>query len=268
MRLIQSAYITIIGVVLLCFSSCSNDLTNDTDIVVVNCGRLNRPKIAELINNINKNEPAIVGLDLILSNDSGSVDNELIDALANTKNLFKACYLMGPEGQFAEYESIDKTHSKFGSNGKDVIANIEVNSYRELMNIVINGVDKNTNQQYLTLGYEIFEHYTGKKPPLVTHTSQDGGITHTDHRFAISRADRFYNFPIIDPKDILNQTYNPKLIKDKIVLIGFTGEPHLEKTGSQEDLYLFEREEYFGVEIHAMFLNMLLHYQENTQNKN
>lgn len=114
------------------FSQMQDENNQDVkdNIVLVNIGFLGRPELAQMINNINRYEPKVLGLDISFKKDKGDeVDKPLEEALSKVKNLVmvKELDVESFDPKKNEFTKAGGSHPKFTKNAIGAYANFYSN---------------------------------------------------------------------------------------------------------------------------------------------
>lgn len=242
----------------------------DTNIVIVNVGDLTRDGIAEQINIINSYGPKVIGLDFFLrSSKSAYGDSLLIAALSKVNNLVMVSRLDFYDEEKERFDTLETSHPMFAQY-----------SVTGFANLITDAQDQKRFKTCRT--FTPLEHYSDHKPihafavniariynPVATESFLERGNEHEviNYRGNIwSHSGEFANvFPSIDVDDVFKRNFEPEMIKDKVVLFGYTG-ASFNDTSWEDRFYTPLNMDYagktnpdmFGVVVHANILSMIL----------
>lgn len=230
----------------------------DTNIVIVNIGLLDRKGIAHLLNTINKFQPKVVGLDIAFYElKDTETDSLLAETLKNTRNLVKAAVFEYTGEHSAEYSGLLYSHPEFNTFGENAFVNF------------VSAEQESTVRYYIP-----FEIYQGRKIDFFA-TAVAGKFlsekphVNLEHQNPKPELIRYKgnseNFIVFEPADIFDSNENLKILKNKIVLVGFMGNGY-DKT-ELEDLHFTPMNpkysgrsfpDMYGIVIHANIISMIL----------
>jgi CHASE2 domain-containing sensor protein len=229
----------------------------DTNVVLVNIGNLPRAGIAEQVNILNKYEPAVIGIDArFLTPKDPDGDSALSQAFAKVKNLVLGSKLLA-NGEKGENDSIQEPHPMFRRHAHTAYVNVisegedEFKTNRDIVPQdhyykwkVLDSVYKKevindtmrliTSVRVLkkdTLDYSFptkiawFMDSSKVKKYLARNKETEiinyqGNI---DTRMTGVGDNARGVFFILDVDQVLNDQFDPGIIKGKVVLMGFMG---------------------------------------------
>jgi len=212
------------------FSQFRDEPPADTNIVIVNFGLLDRGGIAAQIMNLNKYQPKVIGIDaLFLSPRAPFLDSLLAISFAGTNNLVLNGKLVGfneekqvfdtveyPLPIFSQYASIAHVNLITGAKFQDDVKICRtLNPFAALANgdtllpfsvKLAQIYNPKLAKKFLDRGNEVeIINYRGNIADFSGNTNIQG------------------RFTVLDVQDVLDENFDPSLIKDKIVMIGFLG---------------------------------------------
>lgn len=251
----------------------------DTNVVLVNIGNLPRRGIAEELNIINKYQPKVIGLDAVFKSLKPDTlgDLMLASALANTPNIIMYGKLVDP-GSDNVWNGMELSNPLFTQNHEIahvnlITENAGVQQFQfktcrsffplEKVRDTLSGEITNVP----ALAVRLAEVYDSTKAQqfLNRHISEEiinyrGNIID----FGLTRfGGRFF---ALDVQDVLDENFDPSLIKGKIILMGYLGS-RIGDPNTVEDKYFTPMNAHyagralpdmFGVVIHANILSMIL----------
>lgn len=244
------------------FSKLRPDAPNaDTNLVLVNIGRLDRAGIAEEIKIINRFKPKVIGVDAAFRQPkSPEVDSALAQAFAEIENLVLVTGIHKPNKEAEQFDTLETSHPMFNQYAVTGFANLIVESediYKSCRSFspkeLVNGKTE------LAFPVRIAQVYN----PAIT----DKFFQRNKKYEIINYRGNYYTgaFYALDVEDIFDPERDLSFIKDKIVLMGFMGENFSSRT-LEDKLYTPLNENYvgkahpdmYGVVIHANSISMIL----------
>lgn len=275
------------------------DAQADDRIIVVNIGGAEggRQRITELLNIINENEPACVGIDAFFvsyKTDSimAPINAELEKALKNTRNL-----VMAAEARFKQktiekviadpkyepvFDSLRLSHPRFMEGAQKGLVNLITGATRDNIerSDLAGGLatcrtfsprEKIDGVEYLAFAVKLAQIY---KPEAVEKFLKRGKevefINYYGNYEKFGYINYYQLFEMADAAQIGDEGAKQalkNLFKGKIVLLGFTGVEDIHKVTSDEDrFYTPLNENYvgkaerdmYGIHIHANIISMIL----------
>ncbi len=221
----------------------------DTNIVLVNFGHLNREGIATQIAIVKKYNPKIIALDAFFTKDSLGKDSLLLAQLEATPNLVMICSFTASGNEEVTFK---ESHPKFVPKNTSHI-NLLASPYKgDFAITAFTPFIEYKNETYAALGITMAKAMNPAKTArfLNKHTLPEDIRIHYHYPTL--------QFQTLSEDQILNKTFNPELLRDKIVLIGFMG------TGD-EDLHPIPFTDttkipvkLYGIQIHAHIIHMIL----------
>lgn len=252
------------------FGAHSEDFPVDQDIVLVNVGR-NRAEIANQIKTISAMQPKVVAVDILFASEKeADMDLPLIDALASTRTMVLCSKVADwkEDTTKPQYMELRVPHEKFRLQhvtfGHDALIPDEEN--RELQTIRLfepGAAYKDTNINAFAL--EIAERY---KPGTAKRIKDRGNETEI-----INYKGNYNKFVMLDIEPGMSLdaaiTQYGSLVRDKIVILTYMGQPFDNPTDIRGKLYTPATTKYIGKSapdmytgvIHANIVSMLIHDQ-------
>jgi CHASE2 domain-containing sensor protein len=178
----------------------------DSQITIVNIGKLDREEIGYLIEKIAAKQPEVIGLDALFEGERDTYkDSVLRSVLQKTPNLVAGCYLI-PNDTFTIRE--DYFHAETPLKG------------------YVNFVTETVGTRRL---YSPFEVVDGKRFPsftsaLVGEFNKEAFQKLEKRKNAVEYINytrRVTKYPVIQPEEVLNDQFEDYLLKNRIVLIGY-----------------------------------------------
>jgi CHASE2 domain-containing sensor protein len=244
------------------FSKLRPDAPNaDTNVVLVNIGRLDRAGIAEEIKLINRFKPKVIGIDAAFRQPkSPEGDSALAQAFAQADNLVLVTGIHKFNKDAEQYDTLETSHPMFNQYAATGFANLIVESddiYKSCRSF--SPKEQVNGQTELAFPVKIAQMYNPVKANKFLKRNNEYEI--------INYRGNYYTgaFYALDVEQILDPEMDLSFIKDKIVLMGFMGE-NLSSRTLEDKLYTPLNENYvgkahpdmYGVVIHANSISMIL----------
>lgn len=228
----------------------SENKTINTDIVLINIEHRNRFEIAQLLEEILAHNPKVIGVDLIFKERKESFSDSLLAVNLKNKKIVQAYIL--------NQDSIINNDSYFNNNFAGFV-NLNFDNQETVVREFV-GIQEFKNTKYASFAAQITRKAIGE-----TLWNSKNYSKHLKGNTTIKYHGKHDSFLTFGYHQFLNET-NKKIIKNKIVLLGYIGVP----TGN---IYDVEDKHFtplnavtagksipdmFGVTIHANIINMLL----------
>jgi len=225
------------------------------DIVLINAADRGRGEIAALINKINEENPAVVGVDFIFEGPKSTLDDSLLKAaFNNTKNLVLA----------AKFKNVDESqHTNYISTSpilghhKEGYANLMVTSMDKTVRY-FRTKDEINNEEFIPFSVQVVKSFDSSIAIAFTNRKSKFELINYEGNL---NAIHHYN-----GNDIENGNFPKGFLKNKIILIGFFGSdcnpnPILDDyfyTPLNEKLSGRKLPDSYGIVIQANIINMIL----------
>lgn len=262
------------------FSQLRENKNANEKIVIVNIGNLSRGGIAEQIEIINKHKPKVIGIDAFFRKPKHSSDAEedkqlvhedsaFASALSKVKNMVIVSELI-ENPQTSKVEKLETSHPMFmkhASTGfadmitegrdvfktarecipKDKVADTLIYSFPTLLAHIY---DSNAVKKYLSRNKDTeIINFEGN-----VDTRQDGVSSNSKTTFFA-----------LDAEQVLQEEFEPDVIKDKIVIMGYMG-PNFSESDWKDKFFTPLNINYvgktypdmYGVVVHANIVSMIL----------
>lgn len=243
----------------LVYNALRDEPAKDTNITLVNISTLNRASLATLINNLNKYNPKVIGIDARFFKDKTEyyVQNGLVNgdslleiAFAGTKNLVLATELFEYNESNNRYDTIKKSLPRFMKSAHGAFVNMITteNDFRVSRKII--PIDYVKDSMHIFFPLKIAEFMDKEKVDrfLKREKVQDLiAYKKSKQEYDPERAEKypeviyyrgninnFYGevdvfgrkdaFNKIDVTEAMNDMIDPKLVTDKALVLGYMGE--------------------------------------------
>lgn len=255
------------------------DVKAHEDIVIVNLSApyiIDRKAFAEQVRIINKYEPKVVGIDSFYPGPKPDTLGDLLlsSVLDEVKNLVMVTKLVYNDST-KTYDSIFKSWPAFRHNAYEGFANLDTDAGKQEdfkacrqfpPSMMVNG------QREVAFGVKIAELFDAEKAKnfLDRHKEWEiinyrGNIYDPFGAGSDGGSDYGSKFSFLDWDDVLEENFVPEMIKDKIVIFGFTGENILDTSWDDKFFTPLNRQyagktnpDMYGVVIHANIVSMIL----------
>lgn len=242
----------------------------DTNIVIVNVGHLSRRGIAEQINILNSYEPKIIGIDFFLRSAMSAEDDSILaDAFSKVENLVLVSRLADYNSQNNNFDTLETSHPMFAKHSVTGFANLITDAENQERFKTCRSFTAREhladNSPINAFAVKIAEIYSPEKAASFLEREKENEVI--NYRGNIwSETGEFANvFPSLDVDDVLNRKFEPEMIRDKIVLLGYAG-ASFGDTSWEDRFYTPLNMDYagktnpdmFGVVIHANIISMIL----------
>jgi CHASE2 domain-containing sensor protein len=253
------------------FSKSSNlrlEPAKDTNVVIVNIGKLDRTDIAQQITILNKYKPRVIGLDIIFPKlREFEQDSLLAMAFAQTENLVLGTKLLEPKDMpdgTILWDSLKVSRPEFakhadrqGFTNTISTGDAQFETWRDA---AIKEKKKNGEYVYC-FAAEILEFYDEKAAKVMKNRNNPYEI--------INYKGNLDKYTVLDIEDVMEEKFLGDVIKNKIVLMGYLGEDYKSTIWDDDKYYTPMNEkqagrttpDMYGVVGHANIISMAL---ENT----
>ncbi len=254
-------------------SKIREEMQQDTNVVVINIGDLDRGQIAQEIRTINKCQPKVIGIDAFfrkLKPNSPQGDSLLAQALSETKNMVLVSKFHYND-TLNLYDSLETSHPLFMKHVMTGAANLLTEGKEKFrtarqfapFDTITHGRLKGYVEPFFAVKLaEIYRPGSSKR--LVERNKELETIVYRGNIYG----DKL-KFTVIEGQDILDEYFDPQTLKGKIILMGYMGrELPLEENIWDEDKFFTPlNEKYvgkavpdmFGVVVHANIISMVLY---------
>jgi len=250
--------------------------TVDTNIVLVNIGLADRTEIAQIINNLNRYEPAAIGVDAFFRHPKEPEgDSILQEAFRNTKNLILV-------SKVAFKEESREGQVEVGTQSSEEFANKDFDTLERSNPMFLEGaitgyanliIDQEAS--FMTCREVSFHEMCAGKNEKSFAVQLAGFISPEKAKSALNRphgaetinyrgnVEKFYK---IDIEQALDPVQDLSFIKGKVVLCGFMG-PRLGVNSLDDNFFTPLNKHYvgrsypdmYGIVIHANVVSMIVH---------
>jgi CHASE2 domain-containing sensor protein len=198
------------------------------EIVLVNIGNLPRRGIAEMINIVNRYEPKVIGVDVFFRDPKDPIGDSLLqDAFSRCKNLILVSELY--ENYVTEsIDSVGYSHPMFMQNAEAGFADL-VTAGRDQFKVSRECIPQQVYKSDTLLSFPVLlakmynpeaaEKFLARDNELEEINYQGNIITHTDGLINNSKNVFF----ALDVAQLFEEEFEPEMLKDKIVILGFMG---------------------------------------------
>lgn len=232
----------------------------DTNIVIVNIGQLDRSGIAELINKIENEDPAVIAVDALFTDlKDPRGDLALKEAVSNSKNIVLAAGLVQSKNKHA-----DDHHPAEIQTPNTFLGNV---NYGTVTLIADKGTTIRHFESFSNEGQgHIVPSFAAEIVGLYDKSAFQKLKDRNKTKEIINYKGNLGTFMHLDHPDILNSTADLNILTGKIVILGYLNE-HIGLINDLEDIYFTPVNPVFsgrtnpdmkGVVIHANIISMIL----------
>ncbi|MEQ6167836.1 CHASE2 domain-containing protein [Ekhidna sp. MALMAid0563] len=253
------------------FSQLQDDPIADDRIVMVNIGTLNREGIARQIEIINKYNPAIIGLDVMLdASKEWPEDSALTRVLSETPNIVIGEKLVGLEEETGQFAMTIKPEDHIVQEAKLGYVNLitdartqeDLKMCREFTpDEIVEGEIRYAFPIRLAYAYDSMatEKFLARENDIEV-------INYKGNIMSFSAAQYGMKYFALDVYDVFDENFTEDLFKDKIVIMCFLGK-HIGDTETIDDFYFTPMNEnyvgkakndMFGGVVHANIISQIL----------
>lgn len=230
----------------------------DTNIVIVNIGKLPRGQIAEQLEMLIRYKPKVIGLDaLFLQQKDPEIDKRLQKAITSFKNLILVNKVEDFNQDSNKYFSLTSSIEQFRTKATEGFANFPEKSgtFRTIREFRPTVAFEDTNINAFAL--EIVK----KAAPSMLEKLMERGNETED----INYRGNYQKFYFIDADELQLNDNDFSFVEDKIVLLGFMGET-IDDQSLEDRFFTPLNPKYsgrslpdmYGVVIHANIISMIL----------
>jgi CHASE2 domain-containing sensor protein len=221
------------------------------DIIIINVEKRSRFEISQLINQIKKENPKVIGLDIIFKDQKDPyIDSILASNLLSKNIIISKAYLDG--NWVSNYNKIKKETNEIG------FTNINFDKKSDIIR-TYEGAKKINDTIHFSLTSLIAKEFLDKEWVDYNIVNKINSPIYINYH---GNADDFLTFSY----DECFQQANLSILKDKIVLLGYLGTPHKSETDIEDKLFtpLNKKNagksppDMFGVVIHANIIQMII----------
>lgn len=248
----------------LIYSKLAKDTTVqlDTNIVVVNIGTLDRKAMGDKLAIIAKAQPKVVGADVLFVDDRGEEDSTLINALKECKNVVLIGAIdMSDSTLYTSHPKFLKYAKRIGNNRliTDDVLEGQDHVKKSLRRFINRQAGKDTT--LYAFGVEIMR--------LFDSTKVNKFLSRGYKEEIINFSGSQQKFKIVEIEELSDSTIKTNIFKDKIVLLGYTGENYVRSSlqfGDGDMYFTPMNEDYtgrafldtYGVIVYANIISMLI----------
>lgn len=237
-----------------------SDTQADTNVVIVNIGKLTRGGIAEELDTIRKYNPRVIGIDAFFRHPKDSTEDlALQKAIKKAGNVVLVSKLSQYNETTEQFDSIEHSNSMFSQYSDYAFANLitESDEREGKTSRTFNPVSKVKNKDYLCFPLKIAAYYNETAVKKLVGRNKDVEI--------INFRGNLSKYHVLDIDDVFDPEVDKSFLRGKIVLMGFVGESIHES--SWEDMFYSPLNhkyvgkaypDIYGIVIHANIITMAL----------
>lgn len=255
----------------------------DKDIVLVNIGETTRAEFAQMIDTLNKYEPHIIAIDAFyrglkapedstLSINTG--DSLLASALNNVKNLVMVSQLNKYNEKKKRFDTLETSNALFSKRAQYGYANLTTTSQGNMTEFTTSrsfipkakyfDAETKKEKEAIAFAVKIAEIRAPKKAKRFLERNNTTEYINFQGNIGFGESEK-PKYMTIDVAQLLNNGFEPSLIKNKIIILGFMGKSFGEKSFADK-FYTPLNKNYvgkstpdmYGVIVHANIVSMIL----------
>ncbi|MDX2196158.1 MAG: CHASE2 domain-containing protein [Cytophagales bacterium] len=275
----------------LVYTAVRDEPPKDTNITMVNFGNLGRGDLGRLIMNLNKYDPLVIGIDAFYRKDKTQYyrengledgDSVLAKAFSETKNLVLVTKLVD-SNEDDKWDTLETSNPKFHQYANGGYANMITaeKEFRVSRKITPQQILNGKREMFFPVKIASFldsakaEKFLARKNELETIYYR-GNINNFDGETDVfGKPDAFNR---LDWQEILEDNFDPKLVKNKIIVMGYMGESLKNNLYWDEDKFYTPLNKKFagksfpdmyGVTVHGNVVSMVLNetYVDHTSER-
>ncbi|MCX7735095.1 MAG: CHASE2 domain-containing protein [Candidatus Kapabacteria bacterium] len=235
-----------------------DDIQVDTNIVLVNIGRLTRYGIAKQLEIINRYEPKVVGIDVFFRKLNNPFNDSTLKAvLQKTKNAVLVSKLIW-NSENDQYDTIEYCHPEFKQNHRTGFVNFIMDKDTSSRTTrTFTPKQQVGNKTEINFSCVIASVFNPEKTKKLLDRNNEIEIINFRRNF-----NKYYH---IDADEIFQRQDSLGFIRDKIVLMGYMG-PNFHTLTTDDIFFTPMNEQYigkslpdmYGIVVHANVISMIL----------
>ncbi|TAH26713.1 MAG: CHASE2 domain-containing protein [Cytophagales bacterium] len=262
------------------FSHIRENKNANEKIVLVNIGDLSRGGIAEQINILRKHNPKVIGIDAFFRKPRHSSDPEedkvlvqedsmLVDAFSRTQNLIIVSELIEDQNT-SKIETLKMSHPMFVQHAYTGFADM-ISEGRDVFKTARECIPKEKIGDSIVLSFPTFIAKLYDEKAVEKYLNRDNEIEiinfegNIDTRTEGVSGNSKTTFFALDAEQVLNEQFEPEIIKDKIILMGYMGSSFTQSSWTDKFFTPLNANyvgktypDMYGVVVHANVVSMIL----------
>ncbi len=243
-----------------------NDEQTDTNVVIVNIGELSRGEIGQLLHIINKQKPAVVGIDAFFRQPKDSLQDAILaSACQNTDNLVLVGKVLFDS--LDNYSGFEHSHPMFSSKAVTAYANLITAGTQLEQKTCRTFAAKEKIGDEFEVAFPVQLAYYKDSAAVKELLSREEEVEIINYVGNIDINKEGAKFYAIDFPDVFEGNFAPDFFTDKIVIMGFLGRT-VGDANVEDRFYSPLNDNYigkaypdmYGVVIHANIIHMVLHH--------
>lgn len=241
----------------------------DTNIVIVNVGNLSRKEIAQQLEIISKCEPKVIGIDVVFNNATDTIGSAILShTIDKLKNVVMATKLVYSDSIHA-YASLEFSDERFRTKYEG-FDNLSLHAQYRAGSKTLRGFTPSViveGSKYNAFSVQIAMLFDSVKTKRFLARSKEQEIINYTGNIVDLTSDKEYALSLyqIHMSELLEGLFLPSMIKNKIVILGFTGndwgDPAYEQkyyTSLNKMVFGKGLPDMFGVVVHANVVSMII----------
>jgi CHASE2 domain-containing sensor protein len=239
----------------------------DTNVVIVNIGELNREGIAAEIEILSQHKPKVIGLDILLpDHKSAEIDSIFEATVKKAGNVVLASRLyVGSADKNGKivFDSLSLPMEDFVPHVETAYVNIiteeEGATNDDFATVRVFSPKEKVGKNHQELAFSV------KLAQKLAPDKVDAFLARNKDIETIYYKGNWDKYTILDVEDVFSENFDPSLIKDKIIILGYLGAEYRSPTWSGDRFYtpLNPNQvgrtfpDMYGVVIHANIISMI-----------
>lgn len=245
----------------------------DTNIVIVNIGQANRGEIAQILENINRHEPAAVGIDAFFRRPKEAASDSMLQAAMDatqhlvlvSKVAYKADLADADLGQYDEsvvtderaFDTLETSHPMFAQHASTGFANMIIDQDAAFMTVrEVSFSESCAGKTEVSFPIRLAQ--------IVDPAAAQRALARGLPKEVINFHGNIESFYHIDVDQALDPATDLSVVRGKVVLLGYCG-PNFQTRSLEDNFFTPLNSQYvgrsypdmFGVVIHANTLAMI-----------
>ncbi len=233
----------------------------DTAIVIVNIGELDRAGIAGLITTITAHQPRVIGVDAFFRHEKQPHSDSLLEeAFSQAPNLVLPCELLDTNDD-GTFDSLATSHSRFHRHARHVgFANVIASTERSFRTVRYFSPREEVGATVVP-NFAVAIAHLFDSLRTASYLSADNSVEEIAY---LGNTDKFY---VLDWTQLMSDSTTARLVRDKIVLLGYLGTQFTGTVTTLEDAFFTPLNDHYvgrsfpdmyGVVVHANIISQIL----------
>jgi CHASE2 domain-containing sensor protein len=240
------------------------DFDMDTNITIVNIAQVDRATIGKMLEIIGKYKPKVVGIDAFFRKEKGPMqDFPLMMGMSKIENLVLVSELDSVTDEGNCWKRLNKSNPMFMDYAMTGFANVITGEHEH-------GGDYRTVREFrptFCIADSLELNFTTKIVSIFDSAAYRNLLTRGNNSEAINWRGNFTKFFSLGVNQVLQEQFDPSVVRDKIILFGYIGEYVGDQDSYIDKFYTPMNEraagrsypDMYGIVVHANVISMILH---------